>query len=230
MKKSLEPSSCIKTVPIFKNLSEDELEEIIIISSHKKFDKGDFIYQSGETIESLYVIHQGKVKVTRYSDEGKEQIIRILSHGDFLGELALFNGALVSTYAEVMEPSVICMVQNQRLKKLLEKSPTLGMKMMSELSNRLDRAEALIEQSNLYSAEAKMARLLLDLESHDMVYLTTTKINLSLQLGITPETFSRKLKKFEKMGYIKIINNKTIKIQNKTKLNRLFDSGMLYNQ
>jgi CRP/FNR family transcriptional regulator len=230
MKKNLEPSSCIKTVPIFKNLSEEELEEIIMISSHKKFDKGDFIYQSGETIESLYVVHQGKVKVTRYSDEGKEQIIRILSHGDFLGELALFNGALVSTYAEVMEPSVICFVQNQRLKKLLEKSPTLGMKMMSELSNRLDRAESLIEQSNLYSAEAKMARLFLDLESHDMVFFTTTKINLSLQLGITPETFSRKLKKFELMGYIRIINNKTIKILSKTKLRRLFDSSMINNR
>lgn len=230
MKKQLEPSSCIKTVPIFKNLSEEELEEIITISSHKKFDKGDFIYQSGETIESLYVVHQGKVKVIRYSDEGKEQIIRILSHGDFLGELALFNGALVSTYAEVMEPSVICLIQNQRLKKLLEKSPNLGMKMMSELSNRLDRAEALIEQSNLYSAEAKMARLFLDLESHDMVFFTTTKINLSLQLGITPETFSRKLKKFELMGYIRIINNKTIKILSKTKLRRLFDSSMINNR
>jgi CRP/FNR family transcriptional regulator len=230
MKKGLEPSSCIKTVPIFKNLSIDELDEIIMISSHKKLDKGDFIYQSGETIDSLYVIHSGKVKVTRYSDEGKEQIIRILSHGDFLGELALFNGALVSTYAEVIEPSVICLIQNHRLKKLLEKSPALGMKMMSELSNRLDRAEALIEQSNLYSAEAKMAKLLLDLESHDFVYFTTTKINLSLQLGITPETFSRKLKKFEMMGYIRIINNKTIKIQNKINLSRLFVSDAIYNQ
>ena len=89
MRKDLEPSNCIKAVPIFKNLSVDELDKIIMISKHKRLEKGDFIYQSGDVLNSLYVIHQGKVKVTRYSDDGKEQVIRILSHGDFLGELAL---------------------------------------------------------------------------------------------------------------------------------------------
>ena len=166
-------------------------------------------------LNSLYVIHQGKVKVTRYSDDGKEQVIRILSHGDFLGELALFKENSVSTYAEAIEPTVVCLVENSSLKELMGQSPALSIKMMNELLSRLDRAESMIEQSNLYSADAKVARLLLDLQMHDLVYFKTTKINLSSQLGITPETFSRRLKKFEELGYIKVINNKTIKILSK---------------
>ena len=227
MRKDLEPSNCIKTVPIFKNLSSEEFDKIIMISKHKKLDKGDFIYQSGDKINSLYVIHQGKVKVTRYSDDGKEQVIRILSHGDFLGELALFRENSVTTYAEAIEPTVVCLVDNHSLKELMRQSPTLGMKMMDELLRRLDRAESMIEQSNLYSADAKVARLLLDIQIHDLVYLKTTKINLSSQLGITPETFSRKLKKFEELGYIRVIDNRTVKILLKNKLELIINPDLI---
>ncbi len=77
MKKDLEPSSCIQSVPIFKNLSNQELDEIIDISKHTHYEKGEFIYHSGEKIQCLYVIHQGKIKISRYSEDGKEQVIRI---------------------------------------------------------------------------------------------------------------------------------------------------------
>ena len=227
MRKDLEPSNCIRTVPIFKNLSLEEFDKIIMISKHKKLDKGDFIYQSGDKINSLYVIHQGKVKVTRYSDDGKEQVIRILSHGDFLGELALFRENSVTTYAEAIEPTVVCLVDNHSLKELMSQSPTLGMKMMDELLRRLERAESMIEQSNLYSADAKVARLLLDTQIHDLVYFKTTKINLSSELGITPETFSRKLKKFEELVSIKVIDNKTVKILLKNKLELIINPDLI---
>jgi CRP/FNR family transcriptional regulator len=99
--------------------------------------------------------------------------------------------------------------------------------MMNELLSRLDRAESMIEQSNLYSADAKVARLLLDIQMHDLIYFKTTKINLSSQLGITPETFSRRLKKFEELGYIKVIDNKTIKILSKNKLELIINPDLI---
>ncbi len=213
MSKNLEPFNCIKKVPIFKNLNESEMDEVIMISSHQKLAKGEFIYQSGDSIDKLYVIHEGKIKITRYSEDGKEQIIRILSHGDFLGELALFNEAKVNTFAETIEPCVICLVESQRLKILMTQSPTLSMKMMHELSNRLEKAEAIIEQSNLYSAKAKVAKLLLELVKNNIVRFETTKVNLSSSIGITPETLSRKLKELSDDGYIKVLTNKKIEIK-----------------
>lgn len=223
MTKDLEPSNCIKAVPIFKNLNEKELDEIIMISNHQKLDKGDFIYTAGEYIKSLYVVHRGKIKMTRYAEDGREQVIRILSHGDFLGELALFNDSKVNTYAEAIEPTVICLVENKRLKKLMAESPALSFKMLNELSNRLEKAEALIEYHHLYSAEAKVSRLLLDLQKDGMVKFHTTKVNLASQLGMTPETFSRKLKALDDLGYIEIMNNKFVKIKDMFQLELLIN-------
>lgn len=221
------PNQCIKSVPIFKHLSEVEMDEIMMISSHQKLDKGNFIFKARDKLSSLYVIHQGKIKITRYSEDGKEQVIRILSHGDFLGELALFSDTDVSSYAEALEPTVICLVDNKPLKELLKKMPSLSLKMMDELSNRLEKAEALIEYNNLYSADAKVARLLLDLEKEGKVYFYTTKVNLASQLGITPETFSRKLKEFERLGFIQILNIKMVKIIDKKGLDVLINPDML---
>lgn len=225
--KDLEPNNCIKAVPIFKNLSSDEIDEIIMISNHQKLDKGELIYRSGDQLNSLYVIHKGKIKITRLSDDGKEQVIRILSHGDFLGELALFNEAKVTTYAEAIEPTVVCLVDRNRLKKLMNTSPTLSLKMMDELSKRLEKAEALIETSNLYSAQAKVARLLLDLEKNGFVYFYTTKVNLASNLGITPETLSRKLKKLETDHMIYIMDHKTVRIIDKQGLEFLINPDKL---
>lgn len=215
MQKNLEPNQCIKGVPIFKNLSEEELDQIIMIAHHQKFDKGEFIHQAGDMIHRLYVIHQGKVKISRLSEDGKEQVIRLLSHGDFLGELALFSDTQVHTYAQTLEPTVICLVDHQQLKQLMSKSPTLSIKMMVELSQRLEKAEALIENSNLYSALAKVARFLLDIEKNDRATFHTTKVNIASTLGITPETLSRKLREISQTGYIEMINHKSVRITNK---------------
>lgn len=223
MGKEHEPYNCIKTVPIFKQLTDEELDEIIMIATHQTLDKGHFIYAAGDHLNSLYVIHKGKIKITRYSADGKEQVIRILSHGDFLGELALFNEAIASTNAEALEPSVICLVDSSRLKKLMNTSPTLSFKMMDELARRLEKAEALIEQNNLYSARVKIARLLLDLDKQGLVHFHTTKVNFASNLGITPETFSRKLKELENEDMIKIIDNKTIRIKDKLGLEFLIN-------
>jgi CRP/FNR family transcriptional regulator len=226
MKKELEPSSCIQKVPIFKNLSNEELDEIIMISSHKKLEKGAFIFNQGDTLNSLYVVHKGKIKITRYSEDGKEQVIRILGHGEFLGELALFNQEITTTHAEALEDAIVCLVDNKRLKDLMSKSPNLALKMMHELSNRLEKAESMIE-GNLYPAKQRLVKLLLTLEKDQIIRFQTTKANLASQIGITPETFSRKLKELEQDEYIELINNKTIKILDKKALKQVINSNQI---
>lgn len=214
MNDDLRPQSCIQYVPIFKSLTAKELDDVILISSHRHINKGEFIFHAGENIHSLYVIHRGKVKIARYSEEGKEQIIRLIGHGDFLGELALFNEEKVMTYAEAIEPTVVCLIDANRLRELMLKVPTLSYKMMAELSKRLEKAESLLENSNLLNAEQKVVRYLLELEREGYVKISTSKINIARNLGITPETLSRKLKGLEEHQLIRTINNRLIKVIN----------------
>src|SRR5690554_5316991 len=82
---------CIKSVPIFSNLSKDEMQEISHITDAVTFKKGEMVYMAGDEGGMLYVLHTGRIKISRISYGGKEQVIRVISPGDFIGELSLLR-------------------------------------------------------------------------------------------------------------------------------------------
>ena len=102
--------TCIEIVPIFNTLTYDEMVEIASITNSRKYEKGQMIYTAGDKGEKLYVIHKGKVKITRFSEMGKEQIIRVLEPGDFMGELSLFAPSPLTDNAEALRDTSICII------------------------------------------------------------------------------------------------------------------------
>lgn len=217
--------SCVSKVPIFNNLTEAEKEDIILLAKHTNLDKGDFVFQAGNLLNSLYVVYKGQVKISRYSPDGKEQVIRILSNGEFFGELTMFTNKTIQTFAEAIEPTVICKLNGDDVKNLLKTNPDVGLKIISELSNRLTVAEEMIEFNTLSTSDAKLARLLLNLNKNGRVTFPTTKTNLASQIGITSETFSRKLKQFHEKHIIEIVSNKVVVIKDLNLLENIIFYG-----
>ena len=79
--------TCIETVPIFRSITYEEMLEIAAITEARSYEKGEMVYTAGDPGGKLYVIHAGRVRITRISASGKEQVIRILGPGEFMGEL-----------------------------------------------------------------------------------------------------------------------------------------------
>src|SRR5699024_11796421 len=67
------------------------------------YARGETLFHPGDVSSRLYIVHKGRVKIYRLSENGKEQLVRILEPGDFTGELTLFNETTVDTYAEALE-------------------------------------------------------------------------------------------------------------------------------
>ena len=137
--------NCIEIVPIFSNLTHEEMLEVAAITRDKTFEKGEMVYLAGDDGEKLYVIHTGKVKIIRFTESGKEQVIRVLGPGEFMGELSLFSPEPMKDYGEVIEKANMCVIDGKNLKELMGKYPSISFKVMEELSKRLDKAETLIE-------------------------------------------------------------------------------------
>ena len=207
--------SCIEMVPIFMNLTYEEMMEVAGITSNRTYEKGEMIYCAGDKGERLYVIHRGKVKVTRLSDTGKEQIIRVLGPGDFLGELSLFSSQPRTDNSEAIEKATLCIIDGQRIKELMVKYPTIAFKVMEELSKRLVKAEDLIENISLHGAEKRLAEMLLQMaDARGEVKLKMSKRDLASHLGMSQETLSRKLSSFQNMGLIKLYGQRQITLLN----------------
>lgn len=203
--------SCIDIVPIFSSLTPEEKTEVIGITSHRDYEKGELIYVSGAKGEKLYVIHTGKVKITRLSDSGKEQVIRVLQAGEFMGELSLFSPNPLTDNAEALERTTVCIISAEKLKELMRKYPSIAFKVIEELSMRLEKAETLIQNISLHGVERRLADTLLEMANTEgEVVLNISKKDLASHLSMSQETLSRKLSSFQDSGWLKLLGHRRI--------------------
>lgn len=219
-------TTCIDRVPIFHSLNQEERQEVAQITRQMSVDKGELIYAMGDEVHSLFVIHSGLVKIYRLSDTGKEQVLRVMEPGDFLGELALFSPSPMQHYAEALEPCTMCMIDAAPLRELMAKYPSIAFKLLEELTRRLEKTEQLLEEISLHSVERRLAQALLDLSGEDSeIELTMSKRDLASQMGMTSETLSRKLSAFEAQGWIEQIGQRRIKIKDRRSLEGVLEGG-----
>lgn len=219
--------TCVNRVPIFNGLTFEEKMEVAKIALSKDYKKGESIYMAGDKGDRLYVIHRGKVKISKISESGKEQIIRILGDGDFMGELSLFTQTPLDSNAEALEPTSVCFIEGSRLKHIMGRNPEISVKIIEELSKRLQNAENLIESLGLHDVDQRVAATLLRMaDQGGEINLTITKKDLAAHIGISQETLSRKLSLFQNEGWIKQVGYRKINILHKEHLSGVADGSI----
>ena len=215
-------ASCIESVPIFSSLSAGERMEIVEIASYRSYARGDTVYRAGDEGGTLFVLYTGRVKLFRLNANGKEQVLRVVEPGEFIGELSLFSSLPLTDNAVALESTTMCVLQGGRLKELMGKYPSIAFKVMDELSRRLEKAENRIEDISLSSVTQRVSRALLELsEGNKEVLLPMTKGDLASQLGMTQETLSRKLAALQEEGMILLKGHRSITITDRAALEEI---------
>lgn len=212
---------CISKVPIFNHLEHKEMVQILNVSRQMTFSKGEIIYHEGDPLEYLYIIHIGRVKVYQLFESGKEQLIRILEQGEFMGDLALFNNKVMDNYAEALVKTEICAIHRNDIQEILKTHPSIPLKILSEFSSRLEEAEFLVGQLSYKDVETRTASYLIKLanaKKSDNIVLPMSKRDLASHLGTTQETISRRLAHFQSNGWIEQSGHRAIKICNREAL------------
>lgn len=214
--------TCLRKVPIFSGLSWEEMAEIGDLITDRYYVKGETIYSAGEKGERLYVVNEGKVKIFTVSEAGKEQIIRILNPGDFMGELSLFIRSPANSSAQALEPTTVCIIDGSKLNQIINRVPSIALKIIEELTKRLQSAENLIESLGLHDVEQRVADLLLKMSAgQDEFVLSISKKDLASHMGMSQETLSRKLSSFQEMSLIRQIGHRKIIIRDREGLRAL---------
>lgn len=213
---------CISAVPIFNHLQNDEMFEIVKKSHHKTYEKGETVFEAGESSDYLYIVHRGRVKIFRLAESGKEQLIRILGPGDFMGELSLFTDENLTNYAEAMKKTEICVIHKSDFRGILLEKPVISLKILETFSKQLDDAEKTIERLSSQDAEKRIASYLVDLVNTSIeapyidgpleVKLPMSKKDLASYIGMSQETLSRRLSSFQELGWIQQTGQRNLKI------------------
>lgn len=217
---------CAKTVPIFTSLSHDEMSQVVSLITRKHYDKGEIIIREGEKLEKLVLISKGQAKAYRYTTDGKEQILYIFNEGEFFGEKNLFKNSNITYNVETLEETHLCMIDKANFQVLLKEYPSIGLKIMEELCNRIEKLENVIENIGTKRVEARVSSVLLEFgekygkkHSKGIVFdLPLSREGIANYIGLTRETVSRKMNHLQEEGIIEMIGNKKVIILNKMAL------------
>jgi len=200
----------LRQIPLFSSLKDEEIEAIYKLSVTKKCPKDAIILLEDEEGDTLFVILKGKVKVTTFSESGKEVIFSILNEGDFFGDMSLLDGKPRSATVISIEESELRLIRRNDFNKLIETHPGIALRVLEELTSRLRKADERIESLALLDVTGRVAGILLQLadergkksERSILIKSRPTHQELANMVGTTRETVTRVLKQLENKKYI----------------------------
>jgi CRP/FNR family transcriptional regulator, cyclic AMP receptor protein len=219
----------LKYVPIFSELEDITIDQIAKIGIRKEFKKDSVVMFEHETGSALFVIVEGKVKISRVSDDGREVILTILNESDFFGEMAIIDGLSRSANVTAMEDSELFIIQRNDFIALLQTHPEISISLLKELTSRMRAADLKIKSLSLKDAEGKVATVILQLaDDIGKIKNGTVEIeklplqhDLANMAGTSRETISRTLHSLVKKELIELKGSK-LKILNYEIFKELF--------
>lgn len=198
---------CVAHVPIFGRLSRAQQEQVAEVARPVSVAPGEALYRQGGAPAPLIVLHQGLVKLTRVSADGRERVLRLMEPGDFVGEASLLSGGRPDHSAIAVTQAKSCVFRREDFAGLLAAHPQVGFEMLAAMSRRLSSAQDLLEQVSSQEVSTRVADYLLGLPAQHSgmgveVELPLPKKDVASLLGTTPESFSRALSRLAEKDVI----------------------------
>lgn len=225
----LHPVDCEKCVNKDKSVFCDMQDKSLAGVSHNKsiniYKKGQTVFFQANTPFGLYCINSGKVKISKFGNNGKESIIRIAGPGDVLGHRSLFSDEYYTATATVMEDANICFFNKIYIFKLLKDEPSLAINMIQKLSKDMGAAEARTASMFQKDVSERLAEFFLTLmkaygveeNGRCRLDIKLTREEIASIIGTANETVIRFISEFKQEGIIEQ-EGKTLYVIDKERL------------
>lgn len=205
----------LREVSLFKELSEDELQPIVDISQIRIYKAKSFVFMQGDTLDRVFFIHSGKIKIQKTDVTGKEQIVSVLQAGDMFPHAGFFRKGTFPAHAEILESAQLIVTPIAEFEKILIQYPELCIKLFKVLGEKIVDLQDRLEEQILHNTYEKIIKLLLRLcrsngmQVNEKYKLTTqfTNRELANMIGTSRETVSRTITQLKRKKIIDIDEN-----------------------
>lgn len=203
-------------VPIFRGLPPDELAAVAALARPLHLDRGESAYVAGAAVGRLLVVHHGRLTLAHHGPDGREQVVRVLQEGDFVGEDAFLSGARPDHDAVAATDAQLCTFAHADLAGLVRRHPRIAIRMLQTVSARLAEAERMLAAFARTDVTTRLAGYLLDQPAtrdatgRPVVHLPLAKKEIASYLGTTPESLSRALTALAQAGTIQTAGRRDV--------------------
>jgi CRP/FNR family transcriptional regulator len=218
----------LQDIPLFSELSVEELRKITKFSSLVNVEEGEYIFHEGEDFPGIYVVLKGLIKIFKISPQGKEYILHLLSKPQLFGDVPLFTGGNCPASVQALEDAALLFIPKNEFLAFLENNPKLSFKVMSGFAKRLKSITVKAEDLSLKEVINRLADYLVKEaektsfadEGELVIKMKLSNPTLAAFLGTIPETISRAFKKL-KDNNIVVVHGREVSVKNFSVLKKL---------
>jgi CRP-like cAMP-binding protein len=211
-------SCIIKEFNSLKSLTRDELMRVSACKTGKFYKKGQVIFEEGETLNGVYCVRDGVCKLTKLSENGKDQVVKLVVKGDLLGKRSLVSDQKTNLSAVALNDMEMCFIPKSEIMDDLSKNPKFTMDVLKEMANDLRESDVSLVNMAQKSVKKRMAEILMYVHDNfgtdDEGYLSIvlSREDYASIVGTATESAIRILSQFKKEGFI-ATTGKRIKIE-----------------
>ena len=208
MKSPVDPASdaraFLEGLPLFAGLGEASLLTLARAGKFVQVEKGQFIFFQTDPSEKVYLVRSGLVSIVLVSQDGREMVINEMRPGDSFGEVGVLTGQPRSTSAIVRKEGVLLELPRQAFLSILGAEPVLARRMLDMTANRLRGSSERESALAFLDAQARLARLLLQLDKQapQKGYVTISQQELAQRTGQTRQTVAKALGRWRRAGWL----------------------------
>jgi CRP/FNR family transcriptional regulator/CRP/FNR family cyclic AMP-dependent transcriptional regulator len=200
----------LKQVPLFAGLADEDVRELMAVARRRIFRSGEVIFHRDDPGQVLYVIKEGKVKISLFSPDGQEISLIVFGKGECFGEFAILDGLPRSADAVALERVECYTLQRSDFHKAIMKNPKIAIQVLEVLSKRLRTTDQMIEDLIFLDVYGRVAKKLLELaDSHGSkvgngirIDVRLTQQELASMVGASRESVNKVMGYFTDKNFI----------------------------
>ena len=206
--RSKEAVDSLRNIGLFSSVGDEDLDSVASLLIERRFPKHKTIVEEGLPGDYMYIIREGRVSVSKLSDDGREKILEFLDSGDFFGEMSLLDNAPRSASVRALTETRILALSRNDFLAVLKRSPDLAMAVIQELTRRLrqidEQASSLSFQRVKERTKGLLVRLAKEETGRDGFRVTPalTHQQIADMIGTSRETVTRALKGLREQGWL----------------------------
>ena len=201
----------IRDVPLLARLPDEDVTLLASRGRVRRFSAGTTIFHEGDPGDALYVVVDGRVRISRLSGSGSEATLAIVGKGDCFGEFALFDSRPRSATAIAQVPTRTFVVSREDFRDWVRQRPEASLALLETLSLRLRRTDEVVTDLMFLDLPHRLAKHLLGLASSmgdaqpgRRQRIQVTQGELASMLGVSRESVNKQLNQFARDGWITI--------------------------
>jgi len=148
----------LRSVPLFASLTDDAATELRRLLTIKDVSAGAELFHKGDTGDAMYLIENGRVRISITDEDDKEITLAELAQGDFFGEMSIIDGRKRSADARVIEDARFAILPRPNFLAFVRSNPDVALGMLGALTDRLRRTDELIRSRVSRNANEEQAK------------------------------------------------------------------------